>query len=142
MKYIGNCLSLLPEGFLEYLTTSTNTEEVIESYQEFTFNECGFNFDVVSLNLLESRKNNNIKIIKLDPGYKKFISKDLTGQNLIRYSIPLKDWEIGHIYAYGDEMLSGYKAGDIYKWDDPTVEYGFVNIGYSTTYMLSIDLYD
>ena len=55
----------------------------------------------------------------------------------------LTDWDIGHIFSYGDKMLSDYKAGDMYELDrDPEIIYSCANIGYTPSSILEIKLCD
>lgn len=84
-------------------------------------------------------------IIKLEPGQLQSMHFDphlIETKNPQRYSIFLQDWQPGHIFVWGDNMLSNYKAGDMYKWSDPMCYHGVVNIGYETRYTLQITTYD
>lgn len=63
-------------------------------------------------------------------------------KNFVRYTLFLQDWEPGHIFAYDNKMLSGYKAGDMFEWSNPETLHGPVNIGYHPRYTLQITSYD
>ena len=84
-------------------------------------------------------------IIKLFPGQMQSMHFDphlLDCINPKRYTMFLKDWQPGHIFAWENKMLSDYKAGDLYEWEDPMCYHGVVNIGYDTRYTLQITSYD
>ena len=84
-------------------------------------------------------------IIKLYPGQMQAMHIDphlIDVKNPKRYTMFLQDWQPGHIFTWGDKMLSNYKAGDMYKWSDPMCYHGVVNIGYNTRYTLQITTVD
>lgn len=84
-------------------------------------------------------------IIKLHPGQMQAMHFDphlLGCSNPKRYTMFLEDWQPGHIFTWDDKMLSNYKAGDMYRWNDPMCYHGVVNIGYNTRYTLQITTVD
>jgi hypothetical protein len=84
-------------------------------------------------------------IIKLYPGQMQSMHFDphlLDIKNPKRYTMFLEDWQPGHIFTWDDQMLSNYKAGDMYRWTDPMCYHGVVNIGYSVRYTLQITTHD
>ena len=83
--------------------------------------------------------------IKLLPGQMQTMHFDphlIECANPKRYTMFLQDWQPGHIFTWGDKMLSNYKAGDLYEWTDPMCYHGVVNIGYETRYTLQITTID
>jgi len=62
--------------------------------------------------------------------------------NFKRFTMFLQDWEPGHIFTYDDKIITNYKAGDMYEWNDPMTLHGPVNIGYNTRYTLQITQHD
>ena len=62
--------------------------------------------------------------------------------DFVRYTMFLQDWEPGHIFVYDDKILTNYKAGDMYEWNDPMCVHGPANIGYNIRYTLQITLND
>ena len=40
---------------------------------------------------------------------------------ILRFFVMLEDWQIGHFLHFGDTSLTGYKAGEIYKFNWPGV---------------------
>ena len=84
-------------------------------------------------------------IVKLYPGQMQAMHFDphlIEIPNPKRYTMFLQDWQPGHIFTWGDKMLSNYKAGDLYEWIDPMCYHGVVNIGYETRYTLQITTHD
>jgi len=102
-----------------------------------------FNFELPELPA--KRNNLNWWFVILYPGEFQPIHVDpaLTKvKNPIRYTIFLQDWEPGHIFVYDDKILTNYKAGDMYEWNDPMIIHAPANVSYNTRYTLQITLYD
>ena len=83
--------------------------------------------------------------IKLLPGQMQAMHFDphlIDTVNPARYTMFLQDYQPGHIFTYDDKIMSNYKAGDLFKWKDPMMYHGVVNIGYENRYTLQITTYD
>lgn len=161
MKHIGNQNHWIPEELLKTITTTQgvtkslyNEPTLSDRYRKLaepwfssgqqTYQEFSVDLAFDDLQLPEVRKHITYSIIKLNPGQLQFLhneSFDKT-KNPVRYTMFLTDWSIGHIFEYGDEMLSEFKKGDIFQWTDPEIEYCLVNIGYDPAYFLQIDFQD
>jgi hypothetical protein len=63
-------------------------------------------------------------------------------KNVARYWVSLKDWEIGHIFAYEDHVITNYKAGDLWEYSNPTAIHGAANIGLTPRVVLQVSLYN
>lgn len=61
--------------------------------------------------------------------------------NVIRYWVPLMNYEAGHIFIYKDRMITDYKLGDVYRFDVAKEIHGAANIGYTPRIMLQISEY-
>jgi hypothetical protein len=84
-------------------------------------------------------------IIKLQPGQFQPVHVDphLTGAvRPKRYAMFLQDWEPGHIFLYDDQIITNYKAGDTYDWEDEFIEHAAGNIGFNNRYTLQIAMHD
>jgi hypothetical protein len=46
-----------------------------------------------------------------------------------RYVMMLQDVMPGHIFAYNNEVLTGYRAGDVFRYPDKDIWHGACNIG-------------
>ena len=49
--------------------------------------------------------------------------------NIFRFMIFLHDYEFGHFVQYGNEILTKYRAGEIYTWDHVNVPHCTANAG-------------
>lgn len=58
-----------------------------------------------------------------------------------RFWIPLQDWEQGHIFAYEDQIITDYKKGDVYKYDNSQALHGAANIGLTPRIVLQVTLH-
>ena len=48
-------------------------------------------------------------------------------EKIVRFFVMLEDWEIGHFLHFGNTALTGYKAGEIYKFNWPGVSHCTAN---------------
>jgi hypothetical protein len=55
--------------------------------------------------------------------------------------MPLQDFQVGHIFLYGETMISGYKSGDVYMFNDERDVHGAANIGHTPRISLLITEY-
>ena len=62
--------------------------------------------------------------------------------NSRRFWIPLQDWKPGHIFMYEDRVITNYKAGDVWVYDDTQALHGVANIGYEHRLVLQVTTYD
>jgi hypothetical protein len=58
-----------------------------------------------------------------------------------RYWMPLQDYAPGHIFVYKDEMITGYKAGDLFQFENSNDIHGAANIGHTPRLMLLVTEY-
>ena len=84
-------------------------------------------------------------ITKMMPGQFMPVHKDphtLYENNSKRFWIPLTDWEPGHVFVYEDLVITNYKMGDVWQYNDSTALHGAANIGYAPRIVLQISSYD
>jgi hypothetical protein len=62
----------------------------------------------------------------------------LTEKNSQRFWIPLQDYEPGHIFLYENQVITDYKAGDVWKYNDSSALHGAANIGHTPRIVLQI----
>ncbi len=62
-------------------------------------------------------------------------------QECYRYWIPLQDFQIGHIFLYGNKMINDYKAGDVFQFENERDLHGAANIGHTPRISLLITEY-
>lgn len=59
-----------------------------------------------------------------------------------RYWIPIYDYHPGHIFVYNNEMITNYRAGDVYEYINSTDSHGAANIGHIPRIVLQVTEYD
>lgn len=62
--------------------------------------------------------------------------------NFRRFWIALKDFQLGHVFAYEDKILAPYKAGDIFEFTDPQIWHAAANLAYEPKVTLQVVTYD
>lgn len=62
--------------------------------------------------------------------------------NSNRYWIPLHDWEPGHIFMYENQVITNYKLGDVWTYQDSQALHGAANIGFTPRVVLQISEYE
>jgi len=78
-------------------------------------------------------------IIRMDPSNLQAMHADVdTDLKCNRFWIPLQDYEPGHVFIINDKLVAGYKAGDVFLFDNPTDLHGAVNLGFSPRLTLQI----
>lgn len=111
------------------------------------FNPKSADMQDFKFNLPEIPGDNRSKLwwfVKLLPGQMQAMHFDphlIETPNPERYTIFLQDFQPGHIFVWDNKMIADYKAGDLYKWEDPMCYHGCVNIGYETRYTFQITTY-
>ena len=63
-------------------------------------------------------------------------------KNSRRFWIPLQDYESGHIFMYEDKVITDYKAGDVWEYENSSALHGAANIGHTTRVVLQISEFD
>ena len=59
-----------------------------------------------------------------------------------RFWVPLQDYIPGHIFIYKDSMITNYKSGDVYQYDNSIDIHGAANIGYVPRLVLQVTEYE
>lgn len=54
---------------------------------------------------------------------------------MVRYQMMLEDCVLGHYFVLDDITLTGYKKGDVYKWNDYKAWHGGGNISFVNKYI-------
>lgn len=116
------------------------------TFQQFFNSSDPFRDSPITLpELPQTRKQIFWWIVKLKPGQYQTVHQDphlYTSINPVRYTMYLQDWQPGHIFIYKDKSIAGYKAGDLFEWDDPLMEHAVVNTSQNTRYSLQISMQD
>ena len=116
----------------------------IKSYQTSFFSSAAVFLEYHSLN-----KPSNVVVLRVDPGsftrphvdtFKNSLlknNKDLVFDDIVRLWIPLEDSTFGQVLFVGDQVLSSYKAGEVYTFDNYTL-HSAANAGLDIRYTLLV----
>jgi hypothetical protein len=127
----------------------------VESQEYKTAQDAGYNLNSVYWWVYEEKDlnvainppwcNNKVQwwITKLLPGQFMPMHTDpfTHYESCKRYWVPLQDYQPGHIFVYKDNMLSNYKAGDVYEYDNSLDIHGAANIGHTPRMVLQVTEY-
>lgn len=98
----------------------------------------------------------NLELPFIDKKYHWWITKMMPGNfmpmhvdphslyqtNSERYWMPWQDYHPGHIFLYEDTLVSNYKMGDLYRYDNSAALHGAANIGHVPRIVLQISTYE
>lgn len=79
---------------------------------------------------------------KLNPGdlFPMHVDSYSESKTIKRYWVACKDYEPGHIFVYGDKVLTDYKKGDMYEFTDNNILHAAVNVGFTPKVTLQISI--
>lgn len=166
MKYLGNYKQYIDNHWLEEILNSKGMGRPLEGKKPETPEEeleyqrarlAGYRDDAVYFYMFD--KNNvsfEMNLPFIEEQYHWWITKMLPGnfmpmhvdphavfqKNSRRYWLPLQDWEPGHIFMYENQVITDYKAGDLYTYVDATALHGAANIGFTPRVVLQISTYE
>lgn len=63
-------------------------------------------------------------------------------KNSRRFWMPWQDYQGGHIFAYEDQIVANYKAGDVYEYSNSKALHGAANVGLSSRIVLQVSTYE
>lgn len=152
MKYLGNYSSWIDDRWVFKVLETTGQarprdwppSSKIEQEEYCRYETSGYDLNAVNWWIYES-KDLDITVIppwtigrihwwitKLNPGQFMPMHTDphTHGVNCSRYWVPLQDYHPGHVFIYKDKMISNYKAGDVFMFNNEKDIHGAANIGY------------
>jgi len=163
MKYIGNFKSWIsPLWRQEILSVSGQARprdwppiNAVESAEYRRYQEAGYDLSAVNWWVYEQQDVsfqvtppwcvNKVHwwFTKLLPGQymPMHIDPHAADRPCKRYWMPLQDYQAGHIFVYGDQMITRYNEGDVYMFDDERDIHGSANIGHTPRVMLLVTEY-
>jgi hypothetical protein len=56
--------------------------------------------------------------------------------------MPFQDYKPGHIFMYENQVITNYKAGDVWEYTDSGALHGAANIGHTPRIVLQISTYE
>ena len=161
MKYIGNFKDIIPNGLIDFLLNnkgqprpatidkvnpSSYEEELYHDYDMSAthwhiFEASDLPGDMVpNISLMISSNNIHWWITKMVEGETMSLHQDppTIDNNCNRYWVPLQDYEMGHIFLIGEDLIKDYKAGDVYIFNKAEDLHGAANITDTPRFALQI----
>ena len=131
MKLVGNINSYLSTELMDYMLTTEGTAK--PSWQVFNGSNLPFKLDWPFTGELKWW------FSKLNPGDTFPMHVDtFKDDNNKRYWIACQDYEPGHVFIYKDTLVTNYRAGDVFLFDEPTALHGAANL--STVAKISLQV--
>jgi hypothetical protein len=62
--------------------------------------------------------------------------------NSKRFWMPWQDWQPGHIFMYENRVITDYKAGDVWEYENSAALHGAANIGFVPRIILQVSSYE
>ena len=162
MKFLGNFNFIEDAWIAELLSKDGQARPrdwppafAVESAEYKKAQVAGYNLDAIHWWVYEKQDVSfNIVPPWIEGSYHWWITKLMPGQFMPmhtdphthdlfckRYWIPLQDYQPGHIFIYGDNMITGYKKGDVYEYFNSQDMHGAANIGHTPRLVLQITEY-
>lgn len=162
MKFLGNCSFINNDWITEVLSKPGQARprdwppaNAVESAEYARYKEAGYDLNAVNWWVYEKsdvsfdithpwiKGEYHWWITKLLPGQFMPIHTDPHTHDLFckRYWIPLQDYQPGHIFIYGDNMIKDYKKEDVYEYFNSQDMHGAANIGHTPRLVLQITEY-
>lgn len=162
MKFIGNYQSIIPDGLIEFLLKNkgqprpkTIDKNNLSDYELELYE--GYDMSNTEWHIFD----NNDTPSELQPKIKEIVSdisnthwwitKMLEGETMSvhrdpstinnrcnRFWVPLQDYEMGHIFLIGADLIKDYKAGDVFIFDNADDLHGAANITDTPRFALQI----
>ena len=163
MKYIGNYSTWIKEEWVDIILSKDGQARprdwpqasAVESAEYSIYETAGYDLSAVNWWVYE-HTDLRVDIIppwtsskihwwftKMMPGQFMPVHTDphAHDQPCNRYWMPLQDYEFGHVFLYNNRMVSDYKKGDVYMFDNERDMHGAANIGHTPRIMLLITEY-
>jgi hypothetical protein len=162
MKFIGNYQSIIPDGLIEFLlknkgqprpeTIDRNnlSEYEVSLYDGYDMSATEWHIfeskDLVDklhprINLITSTQNRiHWWITKMQEGETMALHIDppTIDATCKRFWVPLQDYQMGHIFIIGGDLIKDYKAGDVFIFDNADDLHGAANITDTPRFALQI----
>lgn len=163
MKYIGNYSTWIKEEWINIILSTDGQARprdwppasAVESAEYSKYKTAGYDLSAVNwwvyehrdlrLDIIPPWTSNKIHwwFTKMMPGQFMPVHTDphAHDQPCNRYWMPMQDYEFGHVFLYNNQMISDYKKGDVYMFDNERDMHGAANIGHTPRIMLLITEY-
>jgi hypothetical protein len=168
MKFIGNYADWIEDRWIEHILKNDGImcprDQNLETSGELSpFDETGWDIKCVCCIMYEQHmfpykvnipwpleKNHEWWMMKLpvgmgQPWHRDSLKESADGNETInenrivkRYWMPFQDYAPGHIFIYEDRLITGYKKGDLYLYDNEQAYHTAGNLGWSTRISLNL----
>lgn len=154
MKYIGNYKDWIKPEWVEFMENNLgekhprlDQEEYGEGNSLEKLKQSGFDLDTAYWYSFEQRTlpftvtppfdlggKSDWWFVKMKPSnfipfHRDHAPKNDCGEMTARrFWMPLQDYVEGHIFIMGNDYMTGYKAGDVFEYDDETERHAACNI--------------
>jgi hypothetical protein len=166
MKYIGNYSSWIDQQWIDYILNNPGFGRPVEgkkpdSPQELAeyqkMRNAGYKDDAKYFYMF-TRENFPFELrvpftdlqyhwwfTKMNPG--NFMPMHIDPHTLYqpgsqRFWVAFQDWQPGHIIMYENQVITDYKKGDVYAYEDANALHGAANIGYVPRIILQVSTHD
>lgn len=164
MVYLGNYNDWVQEHWITYML-SVNGKLFPSSMEPDNLNNCALteskldltkimsyyqydedNTDFVVKPTWDTLKNHYWWMNKYLPGMILPMHKDYNEfsdvRRYVRYWMPLQDYERGHIFLYEDTLITNYKKGDLYMYENEQAYHTGGNAGWTPRLVLNITTWE
>lgn len=166
MKYIGNFADWIKDEWIEEILSNRGTARPAEVKKPDSPEEeaeyakaraAGFRDDDIFFYMF-GKNNTTFDITPpfIQDNYHWWVTKMLPGnfmpvhvdphtkfqKNSKRYWMPWQDYEPGHLFLYEDTVITNYKKGDVYVYEDASALHGASNIGLTPRIVLQVSTYE
>jgi hypothetical protein len=167
MKFIGNYAEIIQPSWIEELLSKDGLfrprdgkkPDTAEMHNEYKlamgagYDSNGIYFQMFDKNNISfevtppcgDSPNFHWWVTKMMPGNFMPMHRDphtMYEKNSRRFWMPLQDWAQGHIFVYEDDVITNYKAGDVYMYQDAQALHGAANIGLTPRLVLQFSTHD
>lgn len=159
MKFIKNINQYIDPKMLETMLTTTGVVkpalEVHDYQQEIAskWSSAGIDMKKIGWEFFNSDNLTNLTLpfkryswwcSKLKPGdmFPMHIDTYPDNESITRYWVALQDHMPGHIFMYDKQVLTDYKAGDMFLFEDNKCWHGAANLGFVPKISLQIVVYE
>jgi len=160
MHYVGNYIDIIPNGLIDYLLSNKGQprpnnipKHSLDEYETYNHGvNAGYDLTATYWHIFESQDipmqitppwcTGKIHwwITKMMPGDIMPMHEDppTLKNNCKRYWMPLQDYEAGHVFIIKDELITNYRAGDVFVYDIAQDNHGAANIGFTPRFVLQV----
>ncbi len=161
MKFIGNYKDWIDPRWMEIISSTPGhampreweAEDENETTERENVRKAGYdmqatqwwfyfkhNLQDIDINPPWCKNESYYWFAKMTPGQLIPLHRDPVKFPCKRYWMAMQDFEAGHIFVYGDkgEMLTDYKMGDVFEFEDPQLLHGAANVSFTSRVVLQI----